>query len=154
MSDENLATNEPGQQSEGQVSATPATASVRIRLPLSRPVVTYVLLALIVAVFVVEVVLEQLTGSPIIFYLGAQVNSWVAGGETWRLLSAVFLHAGLTHLAFNGWALYSLGRDSNPFTARAGSLPSTSFPAWRATSPGICSVTMDPLWGLRVRSSG
>ncbi len=47
-------------------------------------------------------------------YLGAQVNSWW-GGEYWRLFSSIFLHGLLTHLAFNGWALYSIGRDIEAF---------------------------------------
>jgi rhomboid protease GluP len=92
-----------------------APAHVSIRLPLSRPIATYVLLALIVVVFVADFILEQLTGQPILFYLGAQVNSWVGAGEYWRLLSAIFLHGGLMHLAFNSWALYSLGRDIESF---------------------------------------
>jgi rhomboid protease GluP len=47
--------------------------------------------------------------------LGAQMNTLVAQGEYWRLLAAMFLHIGLAHLAFNGWALYSLGRDVEAF---------------------------------------
>ncbi len=105
----------PQEQPVGQApnaDANPAAqVRVRIRLPLSRPIVTYVLLVLIALVFIADFLLEQFTGQPIIFYLGAQVNSWVGAGEYWRLLSAIFLHGGLTHLAFNGWALYSLGRD-------------------------------------------
>jgi len=109
----------PHEQSSGQAPQAGASATapvqVRIRLPLSRPIVTYVLLVLIALVFVADFLLEQLTGQPIIFYLGAQVNSWIGEGEYWRLLSAIFLHGGLTHLAFNGWALYSLGRDIESF---------------------------------------
>src|SRR3989442_13072470 len=33
----------------------------------------------------------------------------VATGEWWRLFSAMFLHAGLLHIAFNGYALYIVG---------------------------------------------
>jgi len=88
-----------------------------VRLPFSRPIVTYVLLGAIILVFIADIVFQQLTGSPVVAYLGAQVNSWVGAGEYWRLLASVFLHAGLTHLAFNGWALYSLGRDIESFYA-------------------------------------
>jgi rhomboid protease GluP len=43
--------------------------------------------------------------------MGAQVNSEVANGDYWRLLTAMFLHIGPMHLAFNAFALYSLGAD-------------------------------------------
>ena len=41
--------------------------------------------------------------------LGALVPAFVAQGEVWRLLSSIFLHAGLTHLALNMVSLYFLG---------------------------------------------
>ena len=40
---------------------------------------------------------------------GALVPALVAQGETWRLLSSMFLHAGITHLALNMLSLYFLG---------------------------------------------
>ena len=40
---------------------------------------------------------------------GALIPAGVAGGEWWRLLTSVFLHSGLLHLAFNMVALYFLG---------------------------------------------
>lgn len=39
----------------------------------------------------------------------AQWNRAVAAGEWWRIFSPVLLHASLTHLLFNGWALWVLG---------------------------------------------
>ncbi len=116
MSYENPAPQEhPSGQSPRDDANPAAPVQVRTRLPLYRPIVTYILLGLIVLVFIADFILERFTGQPIIFYLGAQVNSWVGAGEYWRLLSAIFLHGGLTHLAFNGWALYSLGRDIESF---------------------------------------
>jgi membrane associated rhomboid family serine protease len=40
----------------------------------------------------------------------AQVNSFVAAGEWWRIFTPVLLHAaGFTHILFNMWALWVLG---------------------------------------------
>jgi rhomboid protease GluP len=35
----------------------------------------------------------------------------IVGGEYWRLLSSMFLHAGLLHLAFNAYALWIFGAE-------------------------------------------
>jgi rhomboid protease GluP len=90
-----------------------------IRLPLSRPIVTNILLGAVVLLFVVETLLSGLdfvnTDTMAVVALGAQVNAYVAVGQYWRLLAAMFLHFGLMHLAFNGWALYSLGRQVEAF---------------------------------------
>jgi len=40
---------------------------------------------------------------------GAKVNSLIAQGQTWRLLSAMFLHVNLIHLFFNSYALFIYG---------------------------------------------
>ncbi len=40
---------------------------------------------------------------------GALVPALVAQGESWRLISSVFLHSGIVHLGFNMLALYFLG---------------------------------------------
>lgn len=41
---------------------------------------------------------------------GASFGPAIAGGESWRLISALFLHGGLLHLLFNGVALVEIGR--------------------------------------------
>jgi rhomboid protease GluP len=40
---------------------------------------------------------------------GALIPALVAQGETWRLVSSVFLHSGIAHLGFNMLSLYFLG---------------------------------------------
>lgn len=41
---------------------------------------------------------------------GAMFGPLIASGEYWRLFTAMFLHVGLLHLAFNGFGLLIFGR--------------------------------------------
>ncbi len=99
----------------GRRLQAPDQPAPRVRLPLAQPRLTYVFLGLVAVVFVLETVLGGSTNTATLERLGAQINFRVADGEIWRLLSAMFLHIGLAHIAFNGWALFSLGRDVEAF---------------------------------------
>jgi rhomboid protease GluP len=105
-----------GDNSAGsQVGAESSQAGVSVRVPFARPIVTYVLLAANVVVFAADALPSGSTSAGILTPLGAQLNTLVAVGQYWRLVSAMFLHFGLAHLAFNMYALFVLGRDIEGF---------------------------------------
>ncbi len=92
---------------------------VSYTLPLSRPRITWILLGLIVAVFLgMEALGWTLTGTlggssntEVLIRMGAKVTPLIAAGEYWRLFTSMFLHIGLMHLAFNGYALLAIGTE-------------------------------------------
>ncbi len=72
---------------------------------------TVVLVAINVLVYLVTVAQGGGLSAPggKVFEEGALVGVLVADGEWWRLVSAMFLHGSVIHLAFNMLALYWLG---------------------------------------------
>ena len=89
----------------------PQPQRVAVRLPLYRPVVTWALLAIIAVVFLVETLLGGSTELDVLLRMGAKYAPLIAEGEYWRLFTSMFLHIGVMHLAFNGYALFVIGTE-------------------------------------------
>ncbi|MGH2766725.1 MAG: rhomboid family intramembrane serine protease, partial [Actinomycetota bacterium] len=81
--------------------------AVRPRMPRPRSATTAIL-AINVAVFGLDLVLRVAAGGGL-FEPGAMVPALVARGEWWRLLTAMFLHVGVLHVALNSFGLYIFG---------------------------------------------
>jgi membrane associated rhomboid family serine protease len=81
----------------------------RVRRPASMsyttPIVTYGLIGACVLMFIY--IQHGLSGSADVQW--ALVGSLVENGESWRMLSSMFLHANIIHLAFNMYALWAFG---------------------------------------------
>ncbi|RYE96165.1 MAG: rhomboid family intramembrane serine protease, partial [Oxalobacteraceae bacterium] len=78
--------------------------------PFSRlPLVSFLLIFVNVALFVFELSRGVSAMKPATVDMigwGANVAALTLNGESWRLLSSMFLHIGLLHIAFNMYMLF------------------------------------------------
>jgi rhomboid protease GluP len=79
-------------------------------MPISEPRLTYLLLAINVAIFMYYFPMPANQQYRFLLDWG-KVNEAIRAGEYYRLLTAMFLHLDLTHILFNGLALYLYGRN-------------------------------------------
>ena len=85
-------------------------------MPQSAPYVTYTIIGITVAFYVLQLVSVWALGYAIpglgmdwLEYYGARVNEAILAGEVWRFLTPALLHGSLPHIAFNMYALLSFG---------------------------------------------
>ncbi|HUZ45566.1 MAG TPA: rhomboid family intramembrane serine protease [Terriglobia bacterium] len=104
---------------------TPAGAPAKIMGVIPMPTsATSVLVAANVIMFAVEWFLTQRAGGPsgggglmggisgrVMLRLGGKFGPLIYSGQWWRLVTAMFLHAGLLHIGFNLWCLFDLGPE-------------------------------------------
>ncbi|NOK58417.1 MAG: hypothetical protein GFH27_549279n223 [Chloroflexi bacterium AL-W] len=94
--------------------------SMRLPLPMGTPRAYMVLLVVNVIIFAIPWLLDlagirlgNFTVSQAIREFGAKSNADIAfNGEYYRFLTAMFLHGSLLHMLFNGFALYSIGPET------------------------------------------
>lgn len=94
---------------------------IMVRLPRGPVVATYVIIAITVIVY-----LLQMFGGSLLFpdlscpyfqtsdiaaCYGLKVNELILSGQLWRLIAPILLHGSLLHIAFNMYALNALGPD-------------------------------------------
>ena len=76
----------------------------------SRPWVSYVLVVMNVAAFAFETSAGSTTDPLVLLKCGALWPAAVLDGQWWRLLTFLFLHAGIAHVSMNVLALLAFGR--------------------------------------------
>ena len=74
-----------------------------------RPLVTWALLAVYVLVWLAATAAGGSEDRQVLLDFGAMFGPLIADGQYWRLFTAIFLHVGIVHLAFNGFALAIFG---------------------------------------------
>jgi rhomboid protease GluP len=76
---------------------------------------TYGLIGLTLLVYATQVLSVELTGHDYVILYGAKINEAIVVGEVWRLVTPLFVHAGLLHVGVNMYSLYALGRAVEKF---------------------------------------
>ena len=75
-----------------------------------QPSITYALIAVNVVLLVAMEVAGGSTDTGVLVDFGAMYGPKIAEGDYWRLFTAMFLHVGFMHLAFNAFGLFIFGR--------------------------------------------
>jgi membrane associated rhomboid family serine protease/antitoxin component YwqK of YwqJK toxin-antitoxin module len=86
----------------------------------NRAISTYILIAINVLVYAwlaleqQSLMMDSNADALAILHTGANLNPLTLGGEPWRMITSMFLHYGLIHLAVNMYALFVLGTSLEP----------------------------------------
>jgi len=118
--------------------------------------VTKALLVAIAMPFVIEIVVggPQALFNPsaqLLFDLGAMAPPAVADGQFWRLFTAMFLHAGLLHVALNAYFFWLFGRVVESVFGRTWMLLIFLVSGFLAS---VASYAFGPVLALAVGASG
>jgi rhomboid protease GluP len=104
--------NKPPSQLPSDSSNNPQSNQrnkVSVQLAARIPWVTYTFIGLSVVVFILQYLSQSLLGNDLPAAFGAKINANILGGQYWRLITPVLLHASIIHIAFNMYALFVLG---------------------------------------------
>ena len=107
--------------SERSAEAAQFAAEIN-RIAPTRPVATYWLIAICTAVFIFELIKGagfDTMSVDLARRLGADYGPLTLGGQWWRLITSMFLHFGIIHLALNMWCLFALGSLAERLMGRA-----------------------------------
>ncbi|WP_296208417.1 rhomboid family intramembrane serine protease [Psychrobacter sp. UBA3480] len=84
--------------------------------------VTTLLLASFIGLFIMQILTGVDANNPsteALLKWGANALPFTMGDDPWRLISSAFLHIGLMHLLFNGFAMYFFGQIAEPMFGSA-----------------------------------
>jgi membrane associated rhomboid family serine protease len=141
--------------SEGRRSVRPARTMYGGSLRRGGVDVTRVLIGINVVIFLITAASGAGTlsggGTSSIYDRFALIPTDVADGDWYRLVSSMFLHYGIFHIAFNMWALYVIG---SPLEAWLGRLRFVVLYFLAGIGGGILSFATGPLVSQAAGASG
>lgn len=108
-----------------QPEAVPPQQPVRVPLPQSAPYVTYTIIGVTIAFYLMQIGSVLIFGYPTSYgnidwleLFGARINDFIRAGQIWRLFTPALLHGSIPHIFFNMYALYSLGTGLERYFGR------------------------------------
>lgn len=117
----------PGPAEAGTPAQPPASQDTSVRQSQAaahearrfRPTVTWVLIGINVLLWLAMLPFGGSSDPNVLIRFGIKVNSLIVQGQYWRLVTPIFLHIGILHLAFNTYALYVFGPQIENFFGSA-----------------------------------
>ena len=81
-----------------------------MRAPQTTPFVTYTIAAIVILIYVLQAGTQFIgQGVDLPALWGMKINDMIVAGQYWRLITPVFLHGSILHIAFNMYALFIFG---------------------------------------------
>jgi rhomboid protease GluP len=93
-----------------QIPQTQPPRAIQVATPNVKPYATYVILGVTILIYLLQLAGQYLLKTDLIASLGIKNDALIRAGELWRLITPVFLHASILHIAFNMYALVVFGR--------------------------------------------
>jgi len=82
---------------------------VAFKVSKDKPIATYVLIGVTVLIYGLQYLSQAVLQFDLPAALGEKANDLILAGQIWRLITPVFLHGSILHIAFNMYALFVFG---------------------------------------------
>jgi rhomboid protease GluP len=93
-----------------QFPQTQPPRPIQVAVPGVKPYATYTLLVVTTLIYLLQLAGQYLLNADVVTALGVKDDTLIRLGQLWRLITPVFLHASILHIAFNMYALFIFGR--------------------------------------------
>jgi rhomboid protease GluP len=95
---------------QGPQTQPPQQRTVQVTMPNVKPYATYAILAITTIIYLLQIGGQYLFNADLVTALGVKDDVLIRAGQIWRLITPVFLHASILHIAFNMYPLFIFGR--------------------------------------------